>query len=42
LEGHPHHYRREIIEIEGVEEEVSGYIYNYPVDNCKECSPVWG
>jgi gamma-glutamylcyclotransferase (GGCT)/AIG2-like uncharacterized protein YtfP len=40
LEGVPFLYRREKIQIEGVDEEVLGYIYNQEID-CKECSPVW-
>lgn len=41
LEGVPTLYRREYIKIEGVKEEVQGYIFNRDVTSYKECSPVW-
>lgn len=40
LEGHPHFYRREFLEIDGVDD-VQGYIFNGSVREDAECSPVW-
>lgn len=41
LEGIPWLYRREYIKIEGVDEEVEGYIFNQDYSDLEECSPVW-
>lgn len=41
LEGTPHLYRREFIDIAGMDEKVQGYIFNRSLDGCDECSPVW-
>lgn len=40
LEGHPNFYRREFLEIEGVDG-VQGYIFNGDIKHCEECSPSW-
>jgi gamma-glutamylcyclotransferase (GGCT)/AIG2-like uncharacterized protein YtfP len=41
LEGTPYLYRREVLQIEGVTEEVQGYIFNRDYSRLEECSPVW-
>lgn len=41
LEGVPWLYVREVLEIEGAEEEIQGYIYNREYGHLQECSPVW-
>lgn len=39
LEGVPYLYRRESLKIEGVDDDVQGYIFNREIDNLEECSP---
>lgn len=41
LEGTPHFYIRKDLQIENIDEQVQGYIFNQDVSWYDECSPKW-